>query len=295
MARSFTLLDGGMGKLLHQRGAPFEQPEWSANALMEGPDHVTSAHREFIAAGADIITTSNYAVVPYHLGEARFDARVEDLVDLSGRLARQAAASADRPVRIAGSIPPLFGSYEPGRFEAARAPEMLARIAGSLKPHVDFFLAETQSVLVEVRASAAAANVAGRPLWLSVTVSDRPHGSSPELRSGEPVADAARVAEELGAEALLFNCSRPEAMEAAVIAARAALPDSIRVGVYANAFEERPDEYAANESLLGHRGDLDDGGYVRFVERWLDAGAEIVGGCCGIMPRHIAELHALRR
>ena len=136
MASDFTLLDGGMGKLLRARGAPFRQPEWSALALMEGPDgleHVVAAHREFIDAGADLITTNNYAVVPFHLGLDRFLERGVELCALAGRLAREAADMAQRPVRVAGSLPPLFGSYEPDDFDADTAPDHLESIAGALR------------------------------------------------------------------------------------------------------------------------------------------------------------------
>lgn len=291
---TFTLLDGGMGKLLLARGAPFRQPEWSSLALTEGPDFVTAAHREFIEAGADVIITNNYAVAPYHLGNKRFDAEADSLVDIAGRLAREAADSAKRQVQVAGSLPPMFGSYRPESFDADAAPDALARIATALAPHVDVFLAETQSILSEVRASGLAAAPHGKPFWASVTLSDDFVPERSVLRSGESVTDAVALTMELGAEALLFNCSEPEVMEAAVVEARAALPDDVRVGAYANAFEPKKDGYAANDVILEHREDLNHGGYTSFVQRWLDAGANIVGGCCGIMPEHIAELHDLR-
>lgn len=294
MAREFTLLDGGMGKHLLARGAPFRQPEWSALALMEGPEHVIAAHTDFIEAGADVIITNNYAVVPYHLGAERFEERVDELAGLAGRLAREAADAADRTVRVAGSLPPLFGSYEPDSFDPELAPRHLARIAAALAPHVDLFLTETQSLLAEVRASAAAAAPHGKPLWVGVTLADDWSDGASVLRSGESVTEAAALVVELGAAALLFNCSEPEVMEAAIIEARAALPGSVRVGAYANAFEPAEDEYAANDVILDHRPDLDDGGYTRFAERWLDVGADIVGGCCGIMPDHIRQLDTLR-
>ena len=69
------LLDGGMGRELNRMGAPFRQPEWSALALLEGPDFVRRAHLAFINAGAEIITTNSYAVVPFHIGDDRFAAR----------------------------------------------------------------------------------------------------------------------------------------------------------------------------------------------------------------------------
>ena len=66
------ILDGGLGRQLKAMGAPFRQPEWSALALMEGPEFVRTAHDAFIASGATIITTNSYAVVPFHIGEDLF-------------------------------------------------------------------------------------------------------------------------------------------------------------------------------------------------------------------------------
>ena len=80
-----------MGKELRRIGAPFRQPEWSALALMEAPEMVALAHRNFIEAGAHVITTNNYAVVPYHLGDELFEARGRDLIGLAGRVAREVA------------------------------------------------------------------------------------------------------------------------------------------------------------------------------------------------------------
>jgi len=291
-----TLLDGGMGKALEEIGAPFRQPEWSALALIEAPDFVTRAHQDFVDAGAEVIITNNYAVVPFHLGDEGFDAAGDELVDRSGRLARQVADGADG-VRVAGSIPPLFGSYEPDRFDPERAPALLARIAGALTPHVDLFVAETQSSVAEARASLAAAAPFGKPMWVSATLEDGggPAGvaawaEAARLRSGESVAELCAAAEAADVAAVLFNCSQPEVMAEAVRQARAALPATIAVGAYANAFDDKPEEYAANEVVLGHRDDIDDGGFVEFVQAWIAAGATLVGGCCGVMPRHIAAV-----
>nr|WP_282707111.1 homocysteine S-methyltransferase family protein [Cereibacter changlensis] len=73
------LLDGGMGRELERSGAPFRQPEWSALALIEAPEAVARVHEGFIRAGAQVITTNSYALVPFHIGEARFAAEGERL------------------------------------------------------------------------------------------------------------------------------------------------------------------------------------------------------------------------
>jgi S-methylmethionine-dependent homocysteine/selenocysteine methylase len=291
---TFTLLDGGMGKALEAAGAPFRQPEWSALALMEDSSWVRRIHDEFITAGADVIITNNYAVVPFHLGDDRYSERGTELTELAGRLARESADAAGRDVVVAGSIPPLFGSYQPELFDPERAPALLAEITEALAPFVDLFVAETQSCIAEASASAAAARPHGKPIWLSATLQDEPAPDTATLRSGESIEDLCAVAVEWGAEAVLFNCSHPEVMTDAIRRARAALPAEVEVGAYANAFEPKPEAYAANEVVLGHRSDLDGDGYASFVREWIDAGATIVGGCCGIMPDHIADLNRLR-
>ena len=92
------ILDGGMGRELQAMGAPFRQPEWSALALMEGVEYVRAAHDAFLQAGADVVTTNSYAIVPFHIGADVFAARATELLRLSGKLARAAADDLPRVV-----------------------------------------------------------------------------------------------------------------------------------------------------------------------------------------------------
>ena len=291
---NLVLLDGGMGRELQRRGAPFRQPEWSALALSEAPEQVEAVHRAYIEAGAQVITSNSYAVVPFHIGEARFTAEGEALAARAGQLARQAVVASGQPVRVAGSLPPLFGSYRPDLFEPARVDEVLQPLIRGLALHVDLWLAETQSSLAEVRAIAAGLPRDGKPLWLSFTLKDEDVDETPRLRSGEPVAEAAQLTVELGAGALLFNCSQPEVMAAALDTARttfAAAGVEIPFGAYANAFPPQPEEATANDGLDPLRPDLDPPGYLSFAQDWQVRGASLIGGCCGIGPEHIAVLN----
>ena len=286
MKNGITLLDGGMGKTLEANGAPFRQPEWSAWALLEDPGSVQTAHQQFLDAGAEVITTNNYAVVPFHLGEERFADRGVELTALAASLARTAAGS---NARVAGSIPPLYGSYEPESFQASTAPRHLQRIVDALAPDIDLFLCETQSSIDEALHSLRAANTYDLPVWVSFTLDDA-SPDRPVLRSGETLAQAVELAGEQGASALLLNCSQPEVMDNAVPLAAEIADGRIPIGVYANSFEPKPEDYSANSVILTHRADLDPSGYLKFVERWVESGATIVGGCCGIMPQHIAAM-----
>ena len=93
-AVSTVILDGGMGRELQRRGAPFRQPEWSALALSEAPQAVEAVHAAYIESGANVITSNSYAVVPFHIGEARFAAEGQALAALAGELARRASSPA---------------------------------------------------------------------------------------------------------------------------------------------------------------------------------------------------------
>jgi S-methylmethionine-dependent homocysteine/selenocysteine methylase len=288
-----TLLDGGMGRELLRLGAPFRQPEWSALALMEAPALVRKAHESFAAAGCDILTTSNYAVVPFHLGEKRFFASGADLAAVAGQIAREVAAKWG--TTVAGSLPPLFGSYRPDLFIPERAPEILNILVEALEPYVDFWLAETTSSVDEAQAVAEALGNDDRPLWVSFTLRDEQKSpeDSPRLRSGQKVKGAVRSAIGLGASAILFNCSRPEVMSRAVEAAIEELTSAhifLPAGVYANAFPTQQGDTLANSDLHDIRPDLDPLSYLGFVDAWCRRGATIIGGCCGIGPEHIAVL-----
>jgi S-methylmethionine-dependent homocysteine/selenocysteine methylase len=292
MTAPLLILDGGTGRELARSGAPFRQPEWSALALIEGPHFVGAVHRAYVAAGADVITTNSYAVVPFHIGEERFAEQGAALAALAGKLAREVADSAERKVLVAGSLPPVCGSYRPDLVDLDRARPVLEVLVAALAPNVDQWLAETLSSLVEARLAASLTAPSGKPIWLSFTLEDEKPTAEPALRSGDTVREAARVAGELGAAALLFNCSQPEVMEAAVRAAADELgaDSSIRIGVYANAFPPMAADHEANAGLCPIRADLTPEGYGKFAAAWSAAGASILGGCCGIGPEHIAAL-----
>ena len=294
MRHAITLLDGGMGRELHRSGAPFRQPEWSALALIEAPDFVGRAHAAFAHAGADVITTNSYAVVPFHIGAERFQSDGFRLAKLAGEQARKVAN--DTGVKVAGSLPPVLGSYRPDLFNEAEATPILDVLIRALSPNVDLWLSETLSSTAEARLVRKLLGDDRRPLWISFTLDDsdiKPVESGavePRLRSGETIAEAAEAARFCGADALLFNCSQPEIMEAAVKAARVSLPEDTRIGIYANAFATEADDTDANADLHDIRADLTPDNYRAFAEKWVNAGASLIGGCCGIGPEHIKAL-----
>lgn len=299
--KPLLVLDGGMSRELIRVGAPFKQPEWSALSLLEAPQFVSRVHRDFLTAGTDIITTNSYAIVPFHIGEERFWEHGERLAALAGRLAREEAdeeaAATGRQIRVAGCLPPIFGSYEPDKFDSKAVDRYLKVLVRALEPYVDLWLAETLSLVSEAQAAYDATIWTKKPFWVAFTPDDSLQASlsAASLRSGETLEKAAQWAVSTGVEALLFNCARPEYMLGAVKAAKQtlSLATSTRtplLGVYANAFEPRSGSYVANEGICPTDDELSTKVYSDYASEWAVAGIDIVGGCCGIGHEHIREL-----
>ena len=166
-----TILDGGMGQELIRRGAPRSGELWSAWAMLENPELVSGVHADYVAAGCDVLTTNTYATFADRLVEHGLGERAEELTRHAGVLARQAADAADRPVLVAGSLPPLRGSYSPdpdGTYDELRDEYLV--MVGQLADHVDLFLCETMGALHEARAATDAARTAGLPVWVAYTM-----------------------------------------------------------------------------------------------------------------------------
>ena len=109
----FTLLDGGMGQELVKRAKNPLTPLWSADVLRDHLDLVVDVHRDFLQAGADVITLSSYAATPTRLAKYNRQDEFKVLQKAAISAARQACNDVELSPFIAGTLPPLPGSYRP--------------------------------------------------------------------------------------------------------------------------------------------------------------------------------------
>ncbi|CAH6878627.1 Homocysteine S-methyltransferase [Vibrio chagasii] len=294
--KTLTILDGGMGRELKEIGAPFSQPLWSAQSLIEAPDFVSQAHQNFVDAGAEIIITNSYACVPFHLGEELFAQRGFELAALSGELARAVADQAPQAVKVAGSIPPPFGSYRPDLFKVEQAASIIQTLYDAQEPNIDLWLVETLCSIQEFESIHAVLKQSTKPCYYAFSLEDT-KGDSASIRSGESVKEAVKLACQSNAKGIMFNCSVPEVMDQAIIDTKQIMDElgqDLEIGVYANNFAPISSEHEANDMLQKMR-ELDDQGYLAYAKRWHELGANIVGGCCGIGPKHIQALADWKR
>ncbi len=284
---TITLLDGGMGQELVARSGDEPTPLWATRVMIDHPHLVRAIHDDYFAAGATVATTNTYAIHHDRLVRFGLDDRFEDL-HRAALAAARAARDAHGSGRIAGSIGPLVATYRDDVvLPVEEAAPKVAEIARLLAPEVDVILLETLSTVAQAEGALRGAVQAGKPVWLSVSVHDR-QGSS--LRSGEPLEDLRRLVEHYRPDAVLANCSAPEAMgDALSVLGSFGRP----FGAYANGFTHISDGFlqdAPTVKELTHRHDLTPAKYAGFALGWVGQGATIVGGCCEVGPAHIAEL-----
>ncbi|GAL27576.1 homocysteine S-methyltransferase [Vibrio variabilis] len=286
-----TILDGGMGRELERIGAPFSQPLWSAQALIETPHYVKQAHQAFIDAGAEIITVNSYACVPFHLGDELYEEQGAALAGKAARLAHEVALQSERKVQVAGSLPPVFGSYRPDLFEPERAKAISIELLRAQEEYVDLWLAETVASIAEAKMYAELFSLTDKPAYICFTLQDE-EDQPATLRSGESLKDAIALLADIDAQGIFFNCSIPEVIERAIEVVNQVtnqVGKSLEVGVFANSFTPIKSGHQANASIQTVR-HFSPQEYLVFAKRWHALGASIIGGCCGIEPRHIDEL-----
>jgi S-methylmethionine-dependent homocysteine/selenocysteine methylase len=286
--KNVVLTDGGMGQELLRRSGATPTPLWSARVLIDEPDLVRDLHADFITAGARVITINTYAATPERLERDGAPGLFKTLQRRGIDLAKEARDVSGADVRIAGCLPPLFGSYAPklrSSFEEALA--TYREIVAEQKDHVDLILCETMASAEEGLAAATAASEAGLPVWVSWTLQDSLDG--PRLRSGETIAQAASAIAHIKTEALLINCSKPEVIS---VGLNDMLTLGGAVGAYANGFTSVGAlKHGGTVDVLEARRDLGPDSYAEFAMDWVSRGTSIVGGCCEVGPEHIAVLH----
>lgn len=275
--------DGGMGTSLFELGLQAgSTPElWN----VEHPELVSKVHSGFLEAGADIILTNTFGGTRARLDLDRLGDRVVELNQAGVAVARQAVAESSREAIVAGSVGPTGQLFEPlGALTHERGVELFSEQVSALAgAGVDAIWIETLSSTEELAAAVEAA--AGTGLPIVSTMSFDTHGKT---MMGLPPAELARWWRESGhtPTAIGANCGvGPSDVVIAVDDLRQADPDVVIVAKSNCGVPQMID------GTLWYPTASDD--MSVYAELALDAGARIVGACCGSIPDHIAQIRAV--
>ena len=277
------LLDAAMGTELERRGASTRLPLWSARALLECPELVLAIHREEVAAGAEILTANTFRTHRRTLAREGLEERSAELTRTAVSLAREAAREAGRGVFVVGSLSPLEDCYRPDLTPPGEAIEREQALQAQClaAAGVDGVLVETQNTVRELAAAARWARATGLPVIASMITDGRGR-----LLSGEPIEGAVGSLASLRVEALSINCVPAGNLSGDLQRLARAAP-GVPLGAYGNLGPPSGEEGTA------YAEEISPTDYARLAREWLDAGARIIGGCCGTTPAHTAALREL--
>lgn len=273
--RAYLLFDGGMGTLVQAAGlhAVHAVPDL---LNLTHPEAIVAIQRQYVEAGADCITTNTFSANRLKL--ASTDATVAEVYAAAAANARAAGA----PL-VAGDIGPTGALLEPlGTLTFDEAFDIFSEQACAAEAAgCDLIVVETMADLLEAKAAVlAAVESTTLPVFATMTF-----GEDGRTFLGTTPAIAATTLSALGASAVGLNCSLGPT-ELAPLVGELAPHDRALVMAQPNAGLPRIQD---GETVF----DVGPNEFAQAMEAILDAGATVVGGCCGTTPDHIAALRAL--
>lgn len=278
-SKPILVADGAMGTALFDGGLEAGASPELLN--VEDPGLVASVHRSYVDAGADIVLTNTFGGNRLRFELHKLEDRVAELNEAAAQVARTSTAAAGRPVAVAGSVGPTgslltpYGLLTPDEAEAAFAEQIAGLVAGD----VDVLWIETMSSLEELQAAVTAA--AATDLPIVATMSFDSHGHTMMGVHPNSLGSWAETTPRLSAVGA--NCGiGPDDVVAAVAGIRTAAPE-VTIVAKGNCgvplFSGMTMEYPTTPADM-----------VGYVDAALEAGAGIIGACCGSTPEHIARI-----
>lgn len=269
--------DGATGTNLFARG--LTQGRTPEEWVLDQPDQIIRLHQDFIAAGADIILTCTFGATSLRLSGSPIAGRAVEVNQRAVALARQAAGAS--PVWVAGSLGPVGGLLKPyGPLEVDAVTDSYAEQARALaEAGVDLLAIETQFDLGEAKAAIQGVrSVSDLPLVCSFS-----YDRGRRTMMGVSPTQAARQLASLGVDLIGINCGR-------------SLEDNLQNLIELRPVTELPIWFKPNAGMPH----IDEQNRTVFsitpvdmaaqVPAWLEAGAQIIGGCCGTSPEHLAHI-----
>src|SRR5581483_7814279 len=269
LSRGPVLADGAMGTMLYSRGIPYEQCFDEINVTQ--PDLVQQIHREYIAAGAELIETNTFDANRIRLSMYGLEDRVRELNRRAVKNAREAREIAGEPVFVAGSIGPVDKPMEPvgplSLYDVRLA--FREQVEALVEGGVDLLVLETFYDLAEItEAVLAVRETTDLPLVAQMTFNEDRH-----IASGATVAEVVQALERLGVDVIGLNCGVGPASALDVVRELIALTH-LPVSVQPNAgLPARVGGRLMYVSTPDYHGEM--------AARFAAAGARLIGGCCG--------------
>ena len=292
------ILDGGMGQELLRRGMKPKGTLWSASALLNTNYHklLLDTHLDFIKAGAEVIVTTSFATRKIRLLENKIEDKFEYLNKKAGEIAQNTKKYYPN-VLIAGGLPPQNLTYKPDIRSDNKIRDDFFNQAKLLNPYIDFFYFDVLSSIREIKIGIESIREFHKPFLVGMHISE-----GTKLPSGEKISDLIDSLDINGLLGITLSCVSPENFQSNLDEIKSlGIPFGFKLNAYLKTNPmPKLDKTNKNQKiinpneLLGIREDLTPEKMAQFAEKFKDAGATIIGGCCETRPSHIEMFTGLK-
>jgi len=277
-------LDGGLSTALENNGNKLTTSLWTGELIRTNPTQISKAHLDFINAGAQIIITSSYQLSYTGCGARGWsDDETDQALIASTQLAKNAVSKSGKDVKVAASVGPYGASLADGSEYKGNygVSKQIIRNFHAKKLEIlistspDYLALETMPDTFEVEVLLDLLADCPIPFWLSYSCKD-----GNQTNAGQSFQSAVDLAQ--SAMAVGINCTKPELISSLLRSAKSDKP----YVVYPNSgriWNAQKKAWTGSASV-GFNNDL--------IQEWVNAGAEIIGGCCGIGPTEISILES---
>lgn len=265
------VLDGAIGSLLQQRNVEMHKILWSSYANIVAPEKVIEIHREYINAGADIITTNTFRTNPIAYNRVSLEMSNSKFINRSVELARKAVDEKENII-VAGSNPPAEDSYQEFRKASQNEIEQNHKnhIDMLFDSGVDIVLNETQSHFDEIKIICEHCNTSQIPFIVSLFVTEEE-----KLLSGESLIEVLKYVADCNPIAVGINCITPAVFNKIVVG----LETEIEWGFYLNCGSGNFTDAKIFEGVTPAN-------YIGIVKTEFKREPFFIGSCCGSSPEH---------
>ena len=289
------ILDGAIGAELEKKGAKMHKDLWCGTCSVESPDLVKKVHEEYILAGADIITTNTYATTPIALKQYGFNNQISEFQKKSVQLAKEAVKNSNKDIAVAGSVS-TFGSLYKYGLEAMK-PGFKEQLNILSNEGVDLIILEAMSSQADiVETIVECSSQTKLPVWLSISCVIDDNTNKVMLGFSDTFDTDTNVYEDFQTSMdnfskihqgpILIAHSDIEVTGQAIKIAKKKFNGVL--GAYPNRGHYEKPHWKFVDNITPSE-------YLEKTKSWVEDGAQIVGGCCGVGVEEIKAISVLKK
>ena len=296
-AGELFILDGGTGTELEKRGVPMDPGAWCGVAGLDNASVLEEIHKDYLEAGADIITANTYSTSRLMLALSGYEKEFLEINKKTVQAAQRARkSSSKKDILIAGSLshrgPITEGTAVPNKRDKKSITQLecaLTELGNILREEgCDFILLEMMYDPEKMKAAFSAAEKTGLPVWAGFSARQSKEGDLYSFLpdTNVPLIELLTILDDFNVDAAGFMHTQSDALGSSL---------EVLKKKYSSPLFAYPDSGYFKSPNWQFENVISNNALKQFAEQWIKTGARVIGGCCGLSPEHIKTLATLKK